>query len=56
MQHPDIPKNEKERLEALRVYDLLNKKRHPEFDEIVALAAYICDFSNQNYHTITLFC
>jgi len=43
MQHPTIPKNEKERLEALRAYDLLNQERHREFDEIVDLAAFICD-------------
>ena len=43
MQDPTIPENEKERIEALRAYDLLDQNRHPEFDEIVRLAAFICD-------------
>ncbi len=43
MQEPTIPKNEKERLQALQSYDLLNQERHSEFDEIVRLAAFICD-------------
>jgi len=40
---PTIPKNEKERLDALLVNRLLTGGSHPEFDDIVDLAAYICD-------------
>lgn len=43
MQLPAIPKNEKERLDALLVQGLLTGGSHPEFDDIVDLAAYICD-------------
>ncbi len=43
MQKPTIPDNEKERLDALLAYDLLNQQQHPEFDDIVNLAAFICD-------------
>ena len=42
MQKPTIPDNEKERLDALLAYDLLNQQQ-PEFDDIVNLAAFICD-------------
>lgn len=40
---PTIPKNEKERLDALMLHRLLTGGSHPEFDDIVDLAAYICD-------------
>jgi len=40
---PVIPKNEKRRLEAILAYDLHNQGQHPEFNDIVDLAAYICD-------------
>jgi len=43
MQKPATPDNEKERLDALLAYDLLNQQQHPEFDDIVNLAAFICD-------------
>lgn len=43
MQIPTIPHNEKERLDALLVNALLTGGSHPEFDDIVDLAAYICD-------------
>jgi len=40
---PVIPENEKERLETIIAYGLHNQKQHPEFNDIVDLAAYICD-------------
>ncbi len=43
MQHPNIPENDKERLEALHMYDLLNQVQNAEFDEIVEFAAFICN-------------
>jgi len=43
MQHPTIPNNETERLEALTIYGLLNQVQNSEFDEIVEFAAFICN-------------
>jgi len=37
-----LPKNESQRLEALRRLDLLDTEAEPEFDELVKLAATIC--------------
>ena len=42
MNKPDIPKNEKERLEALYSYHLLDEIEQKEFNDIVNLAAQIC--------------
>ena len=42
MKKPDILKNEKERLEALYSYQLLDKTEQKEFNDIVNLAAQIC--------------
>jgi signal transduction histidine kinase len=42
MQIPGIPANEQERLHALREYELLDSESEKEFDEIVALASFIC--------------
>lgn len=42
MQIPGIPVNEQERLQALREYELLDSESEKEFDEIVALASFIC--------------
>lgn len=39
---PKIPDNEKERLEMLYSYQLLEDEQKKEFDEIVDLAAWIC--------------
>ena len=38
-----LPKNEAARLEALRQYQVLDTDREEAFDDIVRLAAYICD-------------
>jgi signal transduction histidine kinase len=37
-----IPENEAERLEALRRYQILDTKSDPVFDDLAALASYIC--------------
>jgi signal transduction histidine kinase len=37
-----IPENEVERLEALRRYQILDTGSEPEFDDLAALASYIC--------------
>jgi len=42
MKRPDIPDNEKQRLEALYAYQLLDEIEQQEFNEIVNLAAQIC--------------
>ena len=42
MKRPDIPDNEKQRLEALYTYQLLDEIEQQEFNEIVNLAAQIC--------------
>ena len=42
--HPaSLPKNEKERLEALREYHILDTQPEQAFDDITRLAAYVCD-------------
>ena len=38
----EIPSNEAQRMEALRQYDLLDTTSEQAFDDITALAAYIC--------------
>ena len=42
MQMPAVPLNEKERLAALREYQILDTEAEPEFDEITGLASEIC--------------
>jgi signal transduction histidine kinase len=37
-----IPENEVERLEALRRYQILDTKSDPVFDDLAALASYVC--------------
>lgn len=43
MKKGDIPENEYERLKALYSYDLLDDVEHKEFNDIVNLAASICN-------------
>lgn len=38
-----IPSNETQRLEALRQYAILDSAREQSFDDMAAMAAYICD-------------
>src|ERR1041385_8187256 len=40
---PQLPKDEAARLEALRQYRILDTPREDDFDEIVRLAARLCD-------------
>ncbi|WP_378173312.1 ATP-binding protein [Aquimarina sp. SS2-1] len=40
---PALPLNEEFRIEALKSLDILDTKPENEFDEITALAAYLCD-------------
>ena len=42
MQKFPIPKNEKERLKALRSYNILYSKKDPSFDKLTELASLIC--------------
>lgn len=42
MREPKIPENEKERLRALRSFDLINNIGQSAFDDIVKIAAFIC--------------
>jgi PAS domain S-box-containing protein len=43
MEPPPIPPDEPERLEALRSYGILDTEREPEYDDVTALAAHICE-------------
>jgi signal transduction histidine kinase len=43
MEKPAIPKNEKERLEALQSYRLLDTLPEESFDAITSIAAFICN-------------
>ncbi|MEA5515656.1 ATP-binding protein [Nodularia sp. UHCC 0506] len=42
MQHPLAPKNEPERLNALFKYNIIDTESEQAFDDLTALAAYIC--------------
>lgn len=39
---PPVPANEKERLAALKRYNILDTLSEPEFDDVVSLISYIC--------------
>src|SRR6185436_439610 len=41
--NPQLPNDERARLEALREYRVLDTPQEADFDEIVQLAAQICD-------------
>ncbi|MGJ7903281.1 GGDEF domain-containing protein [Lysobacter sp. 1R34A] len=43
VQKPEIPANEAARLAALRSYDILDTAPEKDFDDLVAIAAAICD-------------
>ncbi|MGO1003149.1 GGDEF domain-containing protein [Lysobacter sp. CA196] len=43
MQKPELPANEAARLAALRSYDILDTAPEKDFDDLVAIAAAICD-------------
>ena len=43
MTKPPVPRNEKERLKALRDYEILDTKGDDKFDRITELASLICD-------------
>lgn len=43
MPQPNFPENEKQRLAALHRYDLLDSERERAYDDIVAIAAGVCD-------------
>ncbi|MBW8811577.1 MAG: hypothetical protein JF591_22765, partial [Lysobacter sp.] len=43
VQKPQIPANETARLEALRHYGVLDTPPEQDFDDLVAIAAAICD-------------
>jgi len=42
MKFPEIPENELERLDSLKAYSILDTIPEKEFDEITALASFIC--------------
>lgn len=43
MQKPATPANEAQRLQALRSYDILDTPPERDFDDLVAIAAAVCD-------------
>ncbi|SDY49010.1 diguanylate cyclase (GGDEF) domain-containing protein [Lysobacter sp. yr284] len=43
MQRPETPANEARRLQALRSYDILDTPPERDFDDLVAIAAAVCD-------------
>ncbi len=43
MQLPHLPSNESDRLKALHSYNILDTLAEPAFDELTALAAFICN-------------
>jgi signal transduction histidine kinase len=52
MTEPSIPSNEKERLFALREFDVVNTAPEQEYDDIVTLAAQICSIGTAHVSLI----
>lgn len=52
MKEPSIPANEKERVQALHEFDVVNTEPEKEYDDIVKLAAHICNMGTAHVSLI----